>query len=192
MAGKNSLFSWKLNEIVVLVVLSIAIGVLFWAWTLVSALAKPLSAIGLDYLLAGVWFVGGTLVAFLIRRPGAALAGELIAAILEGFITQWGITAAIWGLAQGLGVELVFAVTGYKKWNRSTMILAALVSSLFSYALDFFYSQYWTLQAWVWPIQIVSVSVGGIFWAGILAYAIGRGIIRTGVASNLLSGDDLA
>ncbi len=192
MAGKNSLFSWKLNEIVVLVVLSIAIGVLFWAWTLVSALAKPLSAIGLDYLLAGVWFVGGTLVAFLIRRPGAALAGELIAAILEGFITQWGITAAIWGLVQGLGVELVFAVTGYKKWNRSTMILAALVSSLFSYALDFFYSQYWTLQAWVWPIQIVSVSVGGIFWAGILAYAIGRGIIRTGVASNLLSGDDLA
>jgi energy-coupling factor transport system substrate-specific component len=191
MAGKNSLFSWKLNEIVVLVVLSIAIGVLFWAWTLVSALAKPLSAIGLDYLLAGVWFVGGTLTAFLIRRPGAALGGELIAAILEGFITQWGITAAIWGLVQGLGVELVFAATGYKKWNRWTMILAALVSSLFSYTLDFFYSQYWTLQAWVWPIQIVSVSVGGIFWAGIVAYAIGRGIIRTGVASNLLSGDDL-
>lgn len=191
MAGKNSLFSWKLNEIVVLVVLSIAIGVLFWAWTLVSALAKPLSAFGLDYLLAGMWFVGGTLVAFLIRRPGAALAAELIAAILEGFITQWGITAAIWGLVQGLGVELVFAATRYKKWNRSTMILAALVSSLFSYTLDFFYSQYWTLQAWVWPIQIVSISLGGIFWAGLLAYSIGRGIIRTGVASNLLSGDDL-
>jgi ABC-type thiamin/hydroxymethylpyrimidine transport system permease subunit len=72
------------------------------------------------------------------------------------------------------------------------MILAALVSSLCSYALDFFYSQYWTLQAWVWPIQIVSISLGGIFWAGWLSYTVGRGIIRTGVASNLLSGDDLA
>ncbi|WP_156789620.1 ECF transporter S component [Gracilinema caldarium] len=191
MAGNNKLFSWKLNEVVVLVVLSIAIGVLFWAWTFIAALAKPLSAIGLDYLLAGVWFIGGTLVAFIIRRPGAALLGEVLAAILEGFITQWGITAAIWGLVQGLGAEVVFAATRYKKWNLPTMLLAALVSSIFSYVLDFFYSQYWTLQAWIWPIQIVSVSVGGLFWAGWLAYRIGRGIIRTGVASNLRCADDL-
>jgi energy-coupling factor transport system substrate-specific component len=191
MAGNNKLFSWKLNEVVVLVVLSIAIGVLFWAWTFIAAFAKPLSAVGLDYLLAGVWFIGGTLVAFIIRRPGAALLGEVLAAILEGFITQWGITAAIWGLVQGLGAEAVFAVTGYKKWNLPTMLAAALLSSIFSYILDFFYSQYWTLQAWVWPIQIVSVSVGGLFWAGWLAYRIGRGIIRTGVASNLRCADDL-
>lgn len=191
MAGNNKLFSWKLNEIVVLVVLSIAIGVLFWAWTFIAALAKPLGAIGLDYLLAGVWFIAGTLVAFIIRRPGAALLGEVLAAILEGFITQWGITAAIWGLVQGLGAEAVFAATRYKKWNLPTMLAAALLSSIFSYILDFFYSQYWTLQAWVWPIQIVSVSVGGLFWAGWLAYRIGRGIIRTGVASNLRSADDL-
>jgi len=191
MAGNNKLFSWKLNEVVVLVVLSIAIGVLFWAWTFIAGLAKPLSAFGLDYLLAGVWFIGGTLVAFIIRRPGAALLGEVLAAILEGFITQWGITAAIWGLVQGLGAEAVFAATRYKKWNLPTILMAALVSSIFSYILDFFYSQYWTLQAWVWPIQIVSVSVGGLFWAGWLAYRIGRGIIRTGVASNLRCADDL-
>jgi energy-coupling factor transport system substrate-specific component len=191
MAGNNKLFSWKLNEVVVLVVLSIAIGVLFWAWTFIAALAKPLSAIGLDYLLAGVWFIGGTLVAFIIRRPGAALLGEVLAAILEGFITQWGITAAIWGLVQGLGAEAVFAATRYKKWNLGTMLLAALGSSICSYILDFFYSQYWTLQAWVWPIQIVSITAGGLFWAGWLAYRTGRGIIRTGVASNLRAADDL-
>jgi len=191
MAGNNKEFSWKLNEVVVLVVLSIAIGVLFWAWTFIAGLAKPLSAFGLDYLLAGVWFIGGTLVAFIIRRPGAALLGEVLAAILEGFITQWGITAAIWGLVQGLGAEAVFAATRYKKWNLPTMLMAALVSSIFSYILDFFYSQYWTLQAWVWPIQIGSITLGGIFWAGWLAYRIGRGIIRTGVASNLRCADDL-
>ncbi|MCA1950124.1 MAG: ECF transporter S component [Treponema sp.] len=191
MAGNNKLFSWKLNEVVVLAVLSIAIGVLFWAWTFIAALAKPLSAIGLDYLLAGVWFIGGTLVAFIIRRPGAALLGEVLAAILEGFITQWGITAAIWGLVQGLGAEAVFAATRYKKWNLPVMLAAALGSSIFSYILDFFYSQYWTLQPWVWPIQIISVSAGGLFWAGWLAYRIGRGIIRTGVASNLRCADDL-
>jgi energy-coupling factor transport system substrate-specific component len=191
MAGNNKLFSWKLNEIVVLVVLSIAIGVLFWAWTFVTALAKPLGAFGLDYLLVGVWLIGGTLVAFIIRRPGAALLGEVLAAILEGFITHWGITAAIWGLVQGLGAEAVFAATKYKKWDLTTMLGAALLSSIFSYILDFFYSQYWSLQAWVWPIQIVSISAGGLFWAGWLAYKIGRGIIRTGVISNLRCAEDL-
>ncbi len=188
MAGK---FSWKLNEIVVLVILSVALGVLFWGWTFVNALATPLTAIGLNYLLAGVWFMGGTLVPFLIRRPGAALAGEVIAALLEGFITQWGITAVIWGLVQGAGSELVFAATGYKRWGLKTMLAAGVVAGVFSYILDFFYSQYWTLQAWVWPVQLVSISAGGAFWAGLVALRLGQGIIRTGAAANLLSGDDL-
>ena len=37
--------SWKLNEIVVLVVLSVAVGVLFWGWTFVSALADRKSVV---------------------------------------------------------------------------------------------------------------------------------------------------
>lgn len=182
--------SWKLNEIVVLVVLSVAIGVLFWGWTFVSALAAPLSSLGLNYLLAGMWFTGGTLVPFLIRKPGAALFGELIAAILEGFITQWGLTAAIWGLVQGLGCELVFAATGYRRWDLRVMIAAGMAAGILSYGLDFFYSQYWTLQPWVWPVQIGSILAGGAFWAGFGAYRAGRAIIRTGVAANLLSGDE--
>ena len=187
MAGSNS---WKLNEIVVLVILSIAIGILFWGWTFLNSFTAPLKAIGLDYLFAGTWFIGGTLVPFLIRRRGSALLGELLAAILEGFITQWGITAAIWGLVQGVGSELVFAATRYKRWDLKTMVLAGSVAGVFSYVLDFFYSQYWTLQPWVWPIQLASILVGGAFWAGWLAYRIGRGIQKTGVTANLLSSED--
>ncbi|MFQ3621143.1 MAG: ECF transporter S component [Spirochaetales bacterium] len=187
MAGSNS---WKLNEIVVLVILSIAIGILFWAWTFLNAFTAPLQATGLNYLFAGMWFIGGTLVPYLIRRPGSALLGEVLAAVLEGFITQWGITAAIWGLVQGAGSELVFAATKYKRWDLKTMLLAGGVAGVFSYILDFFYSQYWTLQPWVWPIQFISIVAGGVFWAGWLAYRIGQGIQKTGVAANLLSGED--
>ncbi len=190
MAGKKS---WKLNEIVVLVVLSVALGVLFWGWTFVDALfSAPLKPFGLNYLLAGVWFMGGTLVAFMIRRPGAALAGEVLAAIIEGFITQWGITAAIWGLVQGLGAEAAFLVTGYKKWNLRTMLLAGALSGALSYILDFFYSQYWSLALWVIPVQFVCAVAGGMLWAGVAAFQIGKGIIKTGAAGNLLSGEDFA
>ncbi|MDY7029796.1 MAG: ECF transporter S component [Spirochaetota bacterium] len=189
MTGKNS---WKLNEIVVLVILSVALGVLFWAWTFVSALAAPLSALGLNYVLVGVWLMGGTLVPYLIRRPGAALLGEAIAALLEGFITKWGITALIWGIVQGLGAELIFASARYKRWDLKIMLLAGTVSGVFSYILDFVYSQYWSLQPWVWAVQLISVAVGGAFWAGFIATKIGRGIIKTGAAVNLLSGYDVA
>ncbi|HOV37800.1 MAG TPA: ECF transporter S component [Spirochaetales bacterium] len=187
MAERNS---WKLNEIVVLVILSIAIGILFWGWTFLQALASPLKPLGLDYVFAGVWFMGGTLVPYLIRRRGSALAGEVLAAALEGFITQWGITALIWGLVQGLGSELVFAATKYKRWDQKTLILAGGIAGIFSYILDFFYSQYWTLQPWIWPIQLICIVAGGAFWAGFVAYRIGKGIQKTGVTANLLSGEE--
>ena len=190
MAGKQS---WKLNEVVVLVVLSVAVGVLFWGWTFVDALVSaPLKPFGINYILAGVWFIGGTLIPFLIRKPGSALAGEVLAAIVEGFITHWGITAAIWGAVQGIGAESVFFATGYKNWDIKTMIAAGAVSGFFSYMLDFFYSQYWTLKAWVIVVQLVCAVLGGILWAGIIGYALAKGIIKTGAAANLLSGEDLA
>jgi len=188
MTGK---FSWKLNEIVILVILSVALGVLFWAWTFVSALASPLSSIGVNYFLVGVWLMGGTLVPFIIRKPGAALLGEMLAALIEGFITKWGITALLWGLVQGAGAELVFAMARYKRWDLKIMLLAGVVSGVFSYVLDFVYSQYWSLQPWVWGVQLVSVAVGGAFWAGFVGKQLGNGIIKTGAANNLLSGNEI-
>jgi energy-coupling factor transport system substrate-specific component len=177
--------SWKLNELVTLVVLSVALGVLWWGWTFFTALTSPLSSVGLNYLFVGVWFTGGTLVPYLIRRPGAALLGEVLAALVEGFITQWGITAVIWGAVQGLGAELVFFLTGYKRYNVAILMLAGAVSGVFSYILDFFYSHYAGLELWVILTQIGSIIIGGVFWGGFVAWAIGKGILKTGVLQNL-------
>ena len=177
---------WKLNEIVILLVLAVALGVLWWGWTFVTALTSPLSSVGLNYLLVGLWFTGGTLVPYLIRKPGAALLGEVAAAFVEGFITQWGITAVIWGLVQGVGCELVFALFRYKKYNLAVLILAGMVAGIFSYILDFFYSHYAGLQLWVIVVQVASIVISGAILGGLLAYLIGRGIIKTGALRTIL------
>lgn len=65
-------------------------------------------------------------------------------------------------------------------------------AGVLSYGLDFVYSQYWALQPWVWAVQFSSILAGGAFWAGLGAFWVGGAIIRTGVASNLLSGDSAA
>jgi len=177
---------WKLNEIVILLVIAVALGVLWWGWTFVTALTSPLSTVGLNYLLVGLWFTGGTLVPYLIRKPGAALIGEVAAAFVEGFITQWGITAVLWGLVQGLGCELVFALFRYKKYNLAVLILAGMAAGIFSYILDFFYSHYAGLQPWVIVVQVISIVISGAILGGLLAYLLGRGIIKTGVLRTIL------
>jgi len=187
MASKNA---WKLSEVVTLVVLSVALGVLWWGWTFFTALLTPLNAIGLNYLFVGVWFTGGTLVPFLIRKPGAALLGEVLAAIVEGFVTQWGITAAIWGLAQGLGAELIFALYRYRRYDLTVLMLAGALSGVLSWILDFFYSNYFGLQAWVWIVQVVSVIISGALLGGLLAWLIGRGIVKTGVMQGTIEQDE--
>lgn len=177
---------WRLNEIITLVILAVAISVLWWGWTMVSAFTKPLSALGLSYLTAGIYLIGGTLIPFFVRKPGAALLGETLAAGIEGFITPWGITALIWGLVQGAGAELVFFATRYKNFRLGAMVAAGMVSALFSWVLDFFYSQYWTLKPEVWAVQIGCFVLSGAMIAGVLMYALGSAVVKTGAARSLM------
>jgi len=178
--------SWRLNEIVILVVLSVVLGALWWVWTFIDGLMEPVKPLGLGYLIAGFWLSGGTIIPFLIRKPGAAFLGEVIAAGIEGLITQWGITALLWGAVQGVGAELVFLLFRYQNYSFWVIVLAGIVSALFSWVLDFVYSQYWTLAPWIWFVQIGSFVVSAFLLAGLLAWGLGRALIKSGAVRSLL------
>jgi energy-coupling factor transport system substrate-specific component len=92
----------------------------------------------------------------------------------------------LWGLAQGIGCEIVFAATRYRKYNITMLMLAGALAGVFSYILDFFYSHYAGLQGWVIAVQVASIIVSGAVLGGLLAYLIGRGIIKTGVLRTVL------
>jgi energy-coupling factor transport system permease protein len=180
--------SWKLGAIVTLLVLAVALGVLWWGWTALTNFAKPLQPIGLDYLFSGFWYIGGTLIPFLIRRPGAAIFGELAAAIVEMPFTQWGLTSPIWGLVQGIACELVFLLFRYRRWDLGVLMLAGAVAALFEYVLDYFYLHYDGLTWWVIVNQLVSNIIGGAILAGLLAYVVGTAILKTGVMRSIAPG----
>lgn len=175
---------WKLRDIVVLAVVAALLGVLWMGWTYAYELFKgPLAALhpGLKYLLVGFWFTGGTVVPYLIRRPGAALAGELVAAGVQGLITQWGWTSLLWGLVQGLGSEAVFLATRYKKWTLGVFVSAGAVAGVFSWCLDFFYDNYAKLDPLTWLIQVVAASISGAVLAGLVAWLLGRSLEKAGI-----------
>ncbi len=182
---------WRLNEIVILVVVSVILGIVWWGWSLVYGLTAPLTAVGLNYLFIGFWFTGGTLIPFLIRKPGAALFGELIAALVESFITQWGITALLWGLVQGVGAEIIFLIMRYKNYNLTVLILAGILSGIFSYILDFFYMHYSGLALWVIVVQVSSMLISSAVLAGLLSYFIGKAVRKTDALRSLFRQQDI-
>ena len=84
---------WRVVDIVVASVIAVACAVVFLVWNVgyeaPGALLKPLLP-GLQGLLAGPWLVAGVLGGLIIRKPGAALYTELVAAIISALIGNRG------------------------------------------------------------------------------------------------------
>ena len=80
--AKTSL-RWRGIDIITAAVLAVACGLIFWLWNMVGYVgftALDTLTPGFGGLVAGMWFLGGTLGGLIIRKSGAALFVELIAA----------------------------------------------------------------------------------------------------------------
>lgn len=178
-------------EIVLIAVLSVLIGIAFWVWTYVYEQFKPLlKPFGFKYLLAGFWLFAGVLLPYIIRKPGVAVVSETLSALVEGFITRWGLTAAIWGLVQGLACEIVFLIFGYKRWKLPHLIIASIFSAIASYLLDFFYEPYYNLSIQFNIFQLLSFIISAIVLSGILSYIVGNALFKTGVLNQFAIAKD--
>ena len=125
----NNFKQLTISEMVFITILSVILGIFWWAYTFFYDIVSPIfKASGLEGGLTGIWLIGGVFFPYIIRKPGSAILGEGIAAIIEGVISQWGISAILYGAIQGLPLELLFILLGYKKFDMKTMCLAGLIS----------------------------------------------------------------
>lgn len=124
--------TWSLLDLVTVAVIGAACGALFAGWNLLWGAASPLFAavLPLQYLLfAGTWVIAGPLAGVIVQRPGAALAGELIAASVSLLLaSQWSIDALLSGAVQGLGAELAFLLFRYRSRGVFVVVLAGALS----------------------------------------------------------------
>ena len=85
---------WRTRDIVVASVIGVAFGVVFWAWNLTYAAAEPVFAAAppLRDLMYGVWLIPAVLAPLIIRKPGAALFAEMVAAGVSALLgCQWSV-----------------------------------------------------------------------------------------------------
>lgn len=181
---------WRTVDIVVAAVLAVAFGVVFWAWGLVWAAAEPafLALPPARYLISGVWLMPAVLGALVIRRPGAALFTELLAAIVASFLgSQWGLDTLLSGFAQGAAAELVFAFTLYRAWSLPVAILAGTAAAVGEWIHDmplYFPETAFEVQLLYGLFMLIS----GALIAGGGSWLLVRSLAQTGVLEPFPSG----
>lgn len=182
---------WRVVDIVVASVLGVAGGLVMTLWNLVySPVTAPLEAVlpGLQALTYAIWLFPAVLVGLVIRKPGAALYGELVAATVSALLGgMWGWTALAWGLVQGLGAEIVFAILLYRAWGLVPAILAGMGAGVGMVVMDLSFYYAGTRPEFM-VVYAVSAIVSGAVIAGLGSWLIVRGLARTGALSRFAAG----
>lgn len=183
--------AWRVVDIVVAAVLGVAGGLLFWVWNVAPyAVLGPLLVPPASALVVGVWLLPGVLGGLVIRKPGAAVFTELVAAALSAVIgNQWGFSTVWYGLLQGLGAEVVLALFLYRYWRLPVALLAGAGAGLVVGVLDITV-YYPDLVPVVQLAYVACALLSGVVIAGLGSWALVRALARTGVLSPLASGRD--
>ncbi len=185
--SRKALEGWRTLEVVVVANLSLVFGLLFLGWGMVWNAAKPLESLlpGLRDILYGFWFIAGVLAAYIIRKPGAAIAAETLAAAAEFLAgSEWGLTLLISGLVQGGMSEIVFAATGYRRYDLGTLMLAGAAAGVGSLVVDYLF-WYSDKTLGVLAIMLVARLISGAVLSGWLAKALGDALHRAGALGSL-------
>ncbi len=130
---------WRTRDIIIAAIIGVAFGVVFWAWGVVwngplavlSTLALPVRDLGY-----AVWLMPAVLAPLIIRKPGAAIFAEMVAAGLSALLgTVWGPEVLLAGFVQGAAAEVVFGFTLYRSWSFPVLAIAAVASAAAAWTL---------------------------------------------------------
>lgn len=174
---------WRTIDIVVAAVIAVAFGVIFWAWGLLWRAVDPAFAFfpAGQAVMYGVWLVPAVLGGLVIRKPGAALFCEAVAATISALLgSEWGGITIVQGLIQGLGAELAFAAFRYRSFRLPTALLAGALTGLGAALFDFFvWNVDYALGSYRIPYALLTV-VSATIIAGAGGWYLTRALAGTG------------
>ena len=188
--ASTSPFAWRTVDIVVGAVIAVTFGVVFWAWNALWATTSPaFTALPASQgVLYGVWLIPGVLGGLIIRKPGAALFCELLAAVVSALIgSQWGLDTLVSGVMQGGAAEIVFLLGRYRNWGLAIAIVAGLASAAAAWLHDMVV-YYPDLGMGEWAIFAPFMLISAAVIAGIGSYYLTRSLAQTGVLAPFASG----
>ena len=189
-SGTASQGGWRVVDIVVAAVLAVAFGVVFWGWNVIWAPLFAGQVNPLAYLVSGMWLVPGVLAMLIIRKPGAAIFAETLAAIVSALLgSVWGLDTVLSGAVQGAGAELVFAALLYRSFGLPIAVLAGAGAAVGEWLHDM--AVYYPGTAF--EVQLAYgafMLISGVVIAGAGSWLLVRAMAPTGVLSQFVAGRD--
>jgi len=169
-ASASPAWRWRTRDIVVAAIIGVVFGVVFQVWNAIWAATGGVFTFfpPAQNLFYGIWLVPAVLAPLIVRKPGAALFAELVAAGLSAVIgSQFGPDAILSGLVQGGAAELVFLVTLYRMWSFPVLAAASIASAAAAWVHDWiiwYPTNAVDFQIWVgicMAISAVVITAGG-------------------------------
>jgi energy-coupling factor transport system substrate-specific component len=174
---------WRTRDILVTAIVGVVFGVVFWAWGIAWSAFAPLNSafpVARDLLYA-VWLVPGVLAPLIVRKPGAALFAEMVAAGVSALLgSAWGVDTLLSGFVQGAAAELIFAFTLYRNWSFLVIALAAVASAAAAWIHD------WALYYADVSVDIqvargIAMAISAVVIVALGSIALLRSLRRAGV-----------
>ncbi|MBL0936377.1 MAG: ECF transporter S component [Rhizobiaceae bacterium] len=177
---------WTLREILIVAVLGAVFGVLYLAWVQVWLIAQAIfGAVTMDVVM-GFWFIVSIIAAAIIRKPGAALLSEVLAALVQVLLgSPAGLLLLVTGLVQGAGAEAVFAATRWKNYRLPVLMLAGVGAAIASFAYTWVRFDYGALAPGLLITMFALRCLSGAVLGGLAGHLVVEALYKTGVLSGL-------
>lgn len=179
--------NWKLKDVLMIAICAVLFGIVYLGCTYAGgAMTGFLTPFGMGSLayepFYGIWFMASAFVAYVIRKPGAGVVAEVLAAIIETMMGNFfGPIIILSGIVQGIGFEVILALTGYKKFSRKIMITGAILCSVFTMIYNLFVSGYNQIAVPVLLLMMVVRLISAIIFCGLLTPALANGLVKAGL-----------
>ncbi len=180
--ASNTVFtSWQTRDVLFVAVVGAAFGELFLQWGNVYIATSSFLKVWND-LIGGFWWLPTILVPYVIRRPGAALLAQTLASAVELLAgSPYGVMGVlVAGMVEGMGAEVIFMLTGWKRYDWPTLILAGVAGAItgFVFLQPLYYATYPTDLL---IITAIAYIVGVVLIAVVGGKLLGDALLATGV-----------
>jgi energy-coupling factor transport system substrate-specific component len=186
---------WRGIDLITAAMLAVAFGLMFWGFDTFIYPALGLATAGFPpagELMLGVWLVPAVVAGLVVRRPGAALLTELVAANIELFLgNKWGAAVLLSGMLQGVGVELALALFRHRRFGVVVAMLGGVLAAVFEIVFYEWHS-YVAEYSLAWKaIYLACGMVSGALIAGVGGWALVRGLARAGALNAFPPGQEV-
>jgi energy-coupling factor transport system substrate-specific component len=180
-----------MKDIVLMVVLGVVFGFLYWAlvqaWNGLAVLMGPAGDLAQHVLLGG-WLLVAPIALAIIRRPGVGVLAEVLASVVEVVFlgSPVGPLLLVAALLQGLGSEIPFALGRYRRFGWARFAASGLLGASLVFVWSAFRFGWYGQDGLLLRFAVQAAS--GLLLGGLLAKVVVDALHRTGVLDGFAIG----